>query len=99
MKPSPSRQKALATSVPAPGPRAIRQAPAAAAPASFRVARVEQDDMLNVRSGPSDDHDAIGIISPNGRGVMITGSCVGDWCPVRHAGISGWVNRYYLAAE
>jgi uncharacterized protein YraI len=55
--------------------------------------------MLNVRKGPSEYHEAIGIISPRGRGVMITGNCVGEWCPIRHGFITGWVNRYYLVEE
>ena len=69
------------------------------APGSFRVARVDEDDMLNVRSGPSEDHTVIGIISPRGYGVKIIGACAGEWCPVRHGSISGWVNSYYLAQE
>jgi hypothetical protein len=68
-------------------------------PGSFRVARVEDDDMLNVRSGPSEGHKAIGVIAARGRGVKITGACQGDWCPIRHGGLTGWVNRYYLAEE
>jgi hypothetical protein len=66
---------------------------------SFRVARVDEDDMLNVRKGPSEYHKAVGIISPRGRGVIITGKCVGEWCPIRHGLITGWVNRYYLVEE
>jgi hypothetical protein len=66
---------------------------------SFRVARVDEDDMLNVRKGPSEYHKAIGIISPRGRGVIITGNCVGEWCPIRHGLVTGWVNRYYLVEE
>lgn len=69
------------------------------APGSFRVARVESDDMLNVRSGPSEEHKAIGVISSKGRGVKITGPCQGEWCPIRHGGLTGWVNRYYLTEE
>ena len=66
---------------------------------SFRVARVDEDDMLNVRQGPSEYHEAVGIISPRGRGVVITGACAGEWCPIRHGTITGWVNRYYLVEE
>lgn len=64
-----------------------------------RVARVDDDDMLNVRSGPSEYHEAVGIISPRGRGLIVTGACVADWCPIRHGKISGWVNRYYLTED
>jgi uncharacterized protein YraI len=66
---------------------------------SFRVSRVDDDDMLNVRKGPSESHDAVGVISARGRGVKMIGACLGEWCPVRHGSIKGWVHRYYLSAE
>jgi len=66
---------------------------------SFRVAGVEMYDVLNIRNGPSTYHTVIGAIPPNGRGVIIVGSCVMYWCPINHRGTSGWVNRIYLAEE
>lgn len=66
---------------------------------SFRVARVADNDMLNIRSGPSEYTSIVGIISPSGRGVRVTGDCRGDWCPIRHGATAGWVNRYYLAED
>ena len=80
-------------------PKNVAAAPAANAAAFFRVEGVENDDILNVRSGPSEYHPAIGTIPPTGRGVKLIGPCVNDWCPVRHRGITGWVNGYYLARE
>lgn len=65
----------------------------------FRVSGVEEDDILNVRSGPSEYHAAVGAIPPSGRGVRITGSCQDDWCPIRHHATTGWVNRYYLVED
>ena len=86
-----------------PPPRAganmARTAPPIEISGSFRVARVDEDDMLNVRSGPSEEHRVIGIITPRGRGVRIMGPCRADWCPIRHGGVAGWVHRYYLAEE
>jgi hypothetical protein len=86
------------------GPQPVR--PAAARPkaseaiaASFRVAGVEADDILNVRSGPSGDYPSVGGIPPASRAVEIVGPCRDAWCPIRHGRVSGWVNRYYLAAE
>ena len=73
-------------------------APKVAMP-SFRVVRVEEDDVLNVRSGPSEYYTPVGRIPPEGRGVRIVGQCVAFWCPIRHGRVSGWVNRYYLAEE
>lgn len=73
-----------------------------AAPASgpaYQVAYVEEDDVLNIRNGPSEEHDMIGAIPPDGRGVRIVGPCRADWCPIAHGDAKGWVNRYYLMAE
>jgi hypothetical protein len=66
---------------------------------SFKVAGVEPSDVLNIRNGPSEDDDAVGVIPPTGRGITIIGSCLDDWCPINHLGHRGWVNRYYLAED
>lgn len=66
---------------------------------TFRVARVADDDFLNVRTGPSEYHMPIGAIAPDGRGIHIVGPCHGLWCPIRYGDTSGWVNSYYLAPE
>lgn len=66
---------------------------------SFSVIRVAQDDVLNVRAGPSQHHQRVGALPPNARGVSIVGPCQGLWCPIRHGRLKGWVNSYYLAAE
>lgn len=65
----------------------------------YRVAGVEAGDTLNVRSGPSEYHQALGAIPADGRMVRITGTCRELWCPVRHGRLKGWVNRYYLAED
>jgi len=67
--------------------------------ASFRVARVDDDDMLNVRSGPAEFYPPVGGLPPQGRGVKIVGPCREDWCPIRHGRVTGWVNRHFLAEE
>jgi hypothetical protein len=66
---------------------------------SFRVSRVVDGDMLYVRNGPSEYHDAVGSIPARGRGVQIVGACRELWCPVQHGKLKGWVNRYYLAED
>jgi hypothetical protein len=66
---------------------------------SFRVTGVGGDDVLNVRSGPSSDHAAVGAIRADTRGVTIVGACIASWCPIRHRDIGGWVNSIYLAEE
>ena len=70
-----------------------------AQPLSFKVAGVQDYDVLYIRSGPSQDHSSVGMIPPTGRGIVITGRCRDDWCPIRHRNVSGWVNRYYLAQD
>lgn len=66
---------------------------------TFRVAGVERDDALNVRSGPSQYSEIVGEIAPRGSGVVIVGQCQESWCPIEHDQVRGWVNRNYLAAE
>jgi hypothetical protein len=63
----------------------------------FRVAGVDEDDVLNVRNGPSAEHGVIGSILPDAAGIKIVGPCVSTWCPIQHRGISGWVNSVYLS--
>jgi SH3 domain-containing protein len=80
----------------------IRQAPPAtkrAADPAYKVANVEHDDVLNVRSGPSTEFDVIGALPPGSRGVTMTGTCQSGWCPVQHQSTRGWVNRTYLAID
>jgi Bacterial SH3 domain len=72
---------------------------AASTKPSFRVSGVDEDDVLNVRAGPSPDHTSIGTIPPRGTGLLLTGSCLKEWCPIAHRGTSGWVHRYYLTEE
>ena len=67
--------------------------------ASFVVTNVREDDVLNVRSGPSSDFDVVAALKPGSRGVAITGTCQSEWCPVRHESATGWVNSVYLADE
>jgi len=64
---------------------------------SFRVAGVDEDDVLNVRDGPSPEHGVIGSILPDAAGIKIVGPCVSTWCPIQHRGITGWVNSFYLS--
>lgn len=66
---------------------------------TYKVAFVDDDDVLNVRSGPSSDHPPVGEIPPAAQGVKIMGGCQADWCLVAHRNVTGWVNRYYLVAE
>ncbi len=55
--------------------------------------------MLNVRMGPSPEHDVVGAIPPQARGVRMAGVCDGMWCLVQFGEQKGWVNRSYLVYE
>jgi hypothetical protein len=66
---------------------------------TFMVANVRPDDVLNVRSGPSADHDIVAELAPGSRGIAITSECRSRWCPVQHDGAAGWVNSVYLVPE
>lgn len=65
-------------------------------PPAYRVVSVADDDVLNVRQGPSAEHPAIAALQPEAHGVRMIGPCQGEWCFVRHQDVVGWVNRYYL---
>ena len=101
------KPKAKPAAVAVRAPPARKSAPAAPRAAdtpkpvqvSFRVAGVIDGDTLNVRSGPSEYHPAVGRIPASGRGVQIVGTCRDTWCPIKHGRLKGWVNRYYLAED
>lgn len=63
------------------------------------VVNVARWDVLNVRQGPTADHGIVGTIAPNSRDVLVTGPCRERWCPVKHQGVNGWVNGYFLAGD
>jgi Bacterial SH3 domain len=65
----------------------------------FMVANVRQDDVLNVRSGPSSDFGVVGELQPGSRGIAITSACVSKWCPVQHRSTKGWVNSAFLVRQ
>ena len=66
-----------------------------------RVVLVEEDDNLNVRSGPGVDHPVFGMLAP-GTVVRTTGNVTmvgsGPWVEVSTPDGFGWVNERYLAA-
>jgi len=91
---APERATASGNVVPPP------QSPASPAiTPTYKVAFVDDDDVLNVRSGPAMAYASIGAIPPGAQGVKVTGVCEQDWCPIVHRNITGWVNRYYLEIE
>lgn len=83
-------------------PVSLKQ-PAAAAPApaqiSYRVAHVFTPDVLNVRTGPSADHDIVAVLAPNAGAIRMTGRCELGWCQIQRNATTGWVNSAYLVLE
>jgi len=76
---------------------AARVAPAKPEPRPmFMVVNVRADDVLNIRSGPSADHDIVGAAAPGSRDLAVTGPCEAAWCPVEHKATRGWVNRAFI---
>ena len=66
------------------------------------VVGVASDDTLNVRSGPTADHEIVAELEPlatgivaAGRNVQIPGGAI--WAQVGTGGTSGWANTAYLA--
>jgi uncharacterized protein YraI len=66
--------------------------------ATYRVVNVERGDVLNMRAGPSSGYSVVGSIPPAEVGVRAVGPCR-EWCQVEYKGVSGWVNRRFLAVE
>lgn len=63
---------------------------------TWKVVRVADYDVLNIRSGPGAYYDKVGAI-PSGSGCVIkTGPCRNNWCPITYAQQSGWVSNAYL---
>lgn len=76
------------------------QAPASfRPPQTYKVAGVTPYDVLNVRSNPQPDADIVGTIPPGAHGVVVSGMCQADWCPVSYQKQSGWVSHQFLKVE
>lgn len=74
-------------------------APEAAKQPSYKVVKIQRNDGLNVRSGPSTRHGVIGVFHFDTRGIVFTGACQGMWCPVQHETLMGWAYRGYLDTD
>lgn len=63
---------------------------------TFKVIKIQRNDGLNVRSGPSTKFGVVGVFHHDTRGIVFTGECKASWCPVQHNGLNGWAFRGYL---
>lgn len=66
---------------------------------AFKVTNVAATDVLNVRSGPSAEHDIVGSLAPETAGIHLTGDCRSKWCRIEHRSLTGWVNRSFLSDD
>jgi hypothetical protein len=77
-------------------------APATADPirqgAEHCVVNVRHDDPLNLRSAPNAAARMLSTLPYATCGVVVTGNCRGNWCPVEDGHFAGWVHRHYIAA-
>jgi len=69
----------------------------------FRIAHVEEADVLNIRSEPGPDNPVLGEIPSNAMTVQIIGTSVmideAIWVPIKYGPSTGWVNRYFLSEQ
>jgi len=63
------------------------------APAAEITAKVTSD--VNFRAGPSGNSEVLKILT-KGTIVTITGESSGDWTPVEHDNVKGWVSSQYI---
>ena len=71
--------------------------------AEYRVIHVEENDILNVRSGPGASNAVVTGLPPGTRGVRIVGfgqNVDGSlWVPINAGTVSGWVNSRFLTEQ
>lgn len=58
----------------------------------------EDMEMILIRRGPATYEQADERVYPGDCGIMLTGSCRHDWCPVRHGPFRGWMRAHNLRA-
>ena len=61
------------------------------------VVNVRADDVLNVRRQPNAKGSIANRLRHNECGLIVTGTCRGDWCPVEARHDTGWVHRRYIS--
>jgi len=70
---------------------------------SYRVHFIEDNDVLNIRSGPGVTNPIVGELKLTTADLRATGAgqVVGNslWLPIQHNDVNGWVNSRYLVEE
>lgn len=73
--------------------------PAQGAETLFRVIDTAPNDALNVRRFPDIGAPIVGIIPPDGRGIVYEGEAYANWIFVRYKSTEGWVSRRFVAPD
>jgi uncharacterized protein YgiM (DUF1202 family) len=69
------------------------------AQSTLRVIDTAPNDVLNVREYPTSDSRIVGVIPPDGRGIVPLGDRNGNWIFVRYRKVEGWVSRRFVYPE
>ncbi|HEX8416571.1 MAG TPA: SH3 domain-containing protein [Methylobacterium sp.] len=65
----------------------------------LRVIDTAPNDVLNVRRFPDIGAPIVGIIPPDGRGIVHEGETYANWIFVRYKSTEGWVSRRFVAPD
>ncbi|KZY30193.1 hypothetical protein A3731_05290 [Roseovarius sp. HI0049] len=75
-------------------------APAQTLPAIYDVSGVAANDTLNVRAGPSTDHEVITKLPPDAAGIeVVDADKSGEWGLININGGAGWVALRYMLRQ
>jgi SH3-like domain-containing protein len=61
------------------------------------VINVATIDRLNVRDEPSAGGEVVAGLHYGSCGVVVTGACEGNWCPIDDGHVDGWVNSRFIS--
>jgi uncharacterized protein YraI len=78
---------------------AIGLSGAAEAQTTLRVIDTAPNDVLNVREFPTSNARIVGVIPPDGRGLVPSGERNGNWVFVRYRKVEGWVSSRFVYPE
>ena len=71
----------------------------AVAQQTLKVIDTAPNDVLNVREFPTTASRIVGVIPPDGRGLVPVGERNGTWVFVRYRKVEGWVSSRFVYPE
>lgn len=66
---------------------------------SLRVINTAPNDVLNMREYPTTQSRVVGVVPPDGRGMVPSGETRGAWVFVRYRNVEGWVSSRFVAPD